>query len=456
MKMFANKEKLKSNLILITKIFLVGLVLQFFVQTLFTFEFGLEWTFWSIVWMWKELIILGFAIIAAIIIKQKNNIKEIRDKVPIKKFTIVLWATLIVSFIVSILITKSGLGNYVFSVKYDLFWYIIFIIFFVLAWLFFNKKEEKLLKRYNHGIKWLIMWSIAWRGIIWLVPRLLDFVGYNKNVFEWDVGVEPPAVYYTQLNQGLVRNQFLFERPISRGFFLIAFWPLFFLLSVGNKGRKNIVWRGGLYGIAVFSTFSRAAWIAFIVQTIILLMMQYRKQFWKLALYMFVPLILLFAGATYISRDQIIEREYSNTWHLELLVEAVNKVKEKPLFGRWAGSAGPVTHHTGDPADEYNPENQYLQIWIEYGIFWFAGWAIMYIWLLYVGYKAYRDIHTHKQSKNVRHLAWMVFAFSLGLFGLSIEGLVLHSFVDRMIVYPFMALFAITYAIYYKEANHIE
>jgi hypothetical protein len=35
--------------------------------------------------------------------------------------------------------------------------------------------------------------------------------------------------------------------------------------------------------------------------------------------------------------------------------------------------------------------------------------------------------------------------------GLSIEGLVLHSFVDRMIVYPFMALFGMTFAAYRKN-----
>jgi len=38
---------------------------------------------------------------------------------------------------------------------------------------------------------------------------------------------------------------------------------------------------------------------------------------------------------------------------------------------------------------------------------------------------------------------------------LSIEGIVLHSFVDRMIVYPFVTLFAIYYAIYYKEKNNL-
>jgi hypothetical protein len=31
--------------------------------------------------------------------------------------------------------------------------------------------------------------------------------------------------------------------------------------------------------------------------------------------------------------------------------------------------------------------------------------------------------------------------------------MVLHSFVDRMIVYPFMAIFGIAYAVYYKTVK---
>jgi hypothetical protein len=50
----------------------------------------------------------------------------------------------------------------------------------------------------------------------------------------------------------------------------------------------------------------------------------------------------------------------------------------------------------------------------------------------------------------------VMIAFSLGLFGLSIEWMVLHSFVDRMIVYPFVTLFGLYYAIYYKEKNHLQ
>ncbi|MDR2190897.1 MAG: hypothetical protein LBP53_07160 [Candidatus Peribacteria bacterium] len=47
------------------------------------------------------------------------------------------------------------------------------------------------------------------------MPNGLKFFGYNHFAFEGTVGARPPAAYYTLINKGFVRNQFLFERPTS-------------------------------------------------------------------------------------------------------------------------------------------------------------------------------------------------------------------------------------------------
>ena len=52
-------------------------------------------------------------------------------------------------------------------------------------------------------------------------------------------------------------------------------------------------------------------------------------------------------------------------------------------------------------------------------------------------------------------LSLIMIAFSIGLFWLSIEWMVLHSFVDRMIVYPFVVLLGLYYAVYYKEKKSL-
>jgi O-antigen ligase len=132
------------------------------------------------------------------------------------------------------------------------------------------------------------------------------------------------------------------------------------------------------------------------------------------------------------------------------LVIAVNKIKEKPILGRGAASAWPASHHLWE-WKEYNPENQYLQIWIEYGLIAFIGWMYLYLFLNFVWFKAFKDDYMdEKSSKEMKNLSLIIFAFSLWMIGLSIEWLVLHSFVDRMIVYPFIALFGIYYASYYR------
>jgi hypothetical protein len=53
------ENKAKNILVIIAKIFFLGLILQFFLQTFVTFSLGFEGTIWSVIWMWKEIIVMG-------------------------------------------------------------------------------------------------------------------------------------------------------------------------------------------------------------------------------------------------------------------------------------------------------------------------------------------------------------------------------------------------------------
>lgn len=450
-----NESKIIKIWTIITKIFLVGLLIQFFVQTFVTYKLHGDWTFRTFIWMRKEIILLG---IIGFLIRflSKRKIREARRKtLPIRKFVLRFGITVIVMIVVSLVINQSGVGVTIMSLRYSMIGFAIFIAFFALAYLFFWTREINIVKRYARIIKTLLVASLCRRGIIWLMPTVLRHVGYNPFNYEGDIGVAPPAAYYTQFDSGYVRNQFLFERPISRGFFLIAFWPLFFLLCMKQKPRHDKVLRWGLYGLALLSTFSRAARIAWIIQIIILILMQMQRRHRKIAAYSFLPLLALFAWVTYIGRDQIINRDFSNNGHIKMIASAAQKVIQKPFFGRGAGFAGPASHYLVE-GEAYNPENQYLQIRLEYGIFWFAWRIYLYLRLHLIGWKAYKLEHDEQQKivKKTRQYGLMIFWLSLGLLGLSVEGLVLHSFVDRMIVYPFMAIFGLAYALYLKSLNN--
>jgi O-antigen ligase len=200
------------------------------------------------------------------------------------------------------------------------------------------------------------------------------------------------------------------------------------------------------------STFSRAAWAVWIIQTIILVLLQFPKKYRRRALRWFLPLLLFFGVVTYFGQKQIITREFSNTGHFRLVVEALQKIWERPIWWQGAGTAWPASHQV-EGIKAYNPENQYLQIWLEYGVLWFIWRLFLYGYLHRIAYKSYEEERNtdNKITKKRKLYGTIVFAFGVGILWLSIEGLVLQSFVDRMIVYPFMALFAIAYGLYLKE-----
>jgi O-antigen ligase len=83
------------------------------------------------------------------------------------------------------------------------------------------------------------------------------------------------------------------------------------------------------------------------------------------------------------------------------------------LRGEGAGTAGPASYQL--TKEGYNPENQYLQIWIEYGIFAFIGWMILYLFFHLVGFKAYQEAMNNKHSKQHRFYAHIVLALAIGI-----------------------------------------
>lgn len=459
-----------KRLLLLCKIFCIGLLLQFFLNTFVTYELWLTWPVWTWVWLWKEIIIVGITWLLLFMGLRYKKIREMLLTMPIWKFIILLVVTLWCILWISLFVTHVGIGNYIISIRYALIGFFIFAIFFAVAWVWFSDNESSIIPWYNKVIKRVLWLSLGWWAMLRLIPNMLKFFWYNQFGIEWTMGEAPPAVYHTDYNKWYVRNQFLFERPIGFWFFLIAFWPLFFFQVIYRKKKWTILWYGFLYGVLVLSTFSRAALWVWLLQTWILLLLTYRKYLLKWVI--FVPWILVLSLLWLFVYKKISVRIYSDVGHIKLLQEGLAIAKDNLIFWWWAWYAGPASHQIcyentnaictkiheintkhQIPTVGYNPENQYLQILIEYGSIWFLWWLILYFYLHIIGLKAYlsatkKDTH---HSKKEKMYAYMLFGFSLWILGLSIEWLVLHSFVDRMIVYPFMALFWITYALYRKD-----
>ena len=476
------KKHLPKTLERLIKIFFIGLLVQFFLQTLVTYKLGLEWWVRTYIWLWKEIFILVFIIFvwAGIITRIKqwwwNNFYQQLKNSPIFKFLIFFICSCIFSFLVALWLQKVGLGVYILSLKYD---FLGFLIFLLWVWLarYTPLKDIKYENWYQNILKFTVYWGVFWWLILFLVPWTLRLAGYSRETFEWTIWWNPPAVYYTEINRGFIRNQFLFERPISFWFFLIAFWPLFALWYLRKQTRKyQLLWMI-FYGFLVASTLSRAAIGVWILQTAIIILLLYYKQAKKIIYYFGIPaFIILFAGVRFLKWDII--RTHSDTWHVVLLKEGMSLGMENPLIWWWVWYSWPASHQICYEAEDntrcekikeinskyeistywYNPENQYVQIFMEYWLLWLIPRILCFWWLIREGLKVIKPLMNELKKtkkldqKEVTQLC-ILFAFWLWMLWLALEWLVLHSFVDRMIVYPYMLLFGLVRWRVNKEEN---
>ena len=489
---------------LLCKIFVIWLLLQFFLQTFVTFKLWRDGNFWTLFWMWKEFILLIFIVILLRyilsnlksrikIVKNKENTDKISRKLLLKnvqskfviQFLLSLLITIIVFLFLAVIIQQVWIKAFVLSAKYDLFWFFIFGIWICLGLLFFTEKDKDLLQLYNKLIIWSLRLGLAWWFIVRLMPNALKLFGYNPQIYEWTVWQNPPAAYYTLINQWHVRNQFLFERPTSFWFWLIAFFPVFVLWFLRNKKRKDQIFPVIIFWLLILSTRSRA-WIAVrALEAIILFFIVYRKSIRKYFIRLIILALIWLWWLAYLWR-WIMVREHSNTGHLQLMKAWWDIAKQNLILWRWAWYSWPASHqlcYTDKPVDIYedidsihmdnqrcelirkeniknqistygfNPENQYLQILMEFWIVWII--FRLSLCVIIIRYTAKMIWIYRKKNKSPFQLLlyYSLMWFGIWFIWLCAEWLVLHSLVDRMVIYPFFLLYWITVWLREKEKN---
>lgn len=450
------------------KIFVVLLLLQFFLYNFVTFVI---WIDNQVIWLWKELfIVFAFLYSAYLIIKNKDYSIFFKNST-ILKLEIWFIALIIFALIVSIFVKNLSLGQFVLAFKYDLFGFAIFFIFYHFSSYFDSNYVEKLVKFIWKVLKISLVAALLWYMLIVTKPSFMNRLWYDYNSYEWSIWSRPPAAYYSNMKTGIPRNQFVFERPITWWFFLVAFWPLFYMLYLRRKSLKKTYMWWALYWINVLITFSRAAWWAWIFEIVALWAFVYWKNWKRFLKKILIPIMIVVLGVVFFGYQQIIHRQFSNTWHIRLINEWVQMLIESPLFWVWAWYAWPASHQICiDKNSEvcerllkinqdmdskligFNPENQFLQIAVEFGIPLFLLWMYIYIFFNYIWIKIFLS---SKSSESKTEYDYWMLALSLWMIWLSIEWLVLHSFVDRMIVYPFMMIFWLVYWSYFIQKSKI-
>jgi hypothetical protein len=342
---------------------------------------------------------------------------------------------------------NSSLSHYLIAFRYNFVAFILLLLGYQVAQIISHTDIKHLTTNYAGIIKRIVWFGLIRYFIISTLPGALRLFGYDRHVYEGKLGERPPAVYYAALDHWAPRNQFLRERPIFYGFYLVAFWPLFFLLYLRKAPKTEMLFYGWLYVINVFSTFSRSAWWVRIIETGLIFLLLYGKYTLKYLKYLLLPIIGWWVLVSTYFYYEIFwpGRNFSNTGHINAFFKAIDILKAHWLRGLGAGSAGPASHQLGIG---FNPENQYLQIWIEYGIFGFLGRIIAYgylniSWMIIWGRNKAK---TYFQDTNILkrdNQRLVLLSCNIGLLSLSLCGLVLHSLADKMVFWPLMLLYGL-------------
>lgn len=455
--------KLEKIVILLSKLLCIGLLLHFFLYNLFTFSFGIQF---EAIWLWKELIIVLLILSLFVLVLLKKNWLFLFDNKTVLTMEIIFLLTVIWSLAVSLFHWQS-VGEYFFAFRYDFLWFAIFFLAIHL-WNYLPKESiVSMEKFYVSAMKWILILAVVWYLVIAVKPWALKFFGYDRNVYEAKMWERPPAVYYTQMNHWIARNQFVFERPISYGFFLTALFPLFYFYVLRRRSfEKTWAW-WGLFGLNVVLTFSRAAWGAWILEVLLLWILEHKNNLKRFFLKIMLPIVVIAWAIVWLAYNQVVMRYFSNSWHFQLLEESAKMFLQDPWLWRWAGAAWPASHRLcsveaqSDLCMEisqinkrlwmtnlvgYNTENQYLQVLIEYGAIVFIGWFAIFAFLCLFPFY----IYFKTAEKKLHNEHWILICFATWMLWLALEAVVLHSFVDRMIVFPMMLLYGFAFAAYFK------
>ncbi len=247
-----------------------------------------------------------------------------------------------------------------------------FVVFFLLA--------QALKLKPNSVVRIVIVtgYVLAVIAIVqtFLPPTLLTSVGY-ENIGQEIPGL-PPAVTTLGEVGDFIRPQATLRGPNPLGAYLVL--PICLLIwKILSERRKDLTPYGALMGMlmALALTFSRSAWLACFIGTILVLVFMYRTQLKKVHIAWYVAgaavfvCMLLAALNNKTFRVVVLREDFSSSVResddvrTSLLNKGVADVARHPL-GRGPGNAGPTSVLDNDDVGRIS-ENYYLQVAQETG-----------------------------------------------------------------------------------------
>lgn len=449
-------HSLQSKITLALKIFLIGMVRQFLAHTILTYGLKIP-SFFSFIWVWKELIIAAVGIIIALFFV-KNG--EYRKKVLSHKRSIAIVTTIIISLIISlsnsIVIHGQSIIDFAVSAKFNYIPLIIFIVWLWASYIISEEHNKSLISTALTTIKWVLIFSLLRYGILHTIPNVLDRIGFSQPgmSIERTAGTPPPSLWLTEFYSGYVRNQWPFGWPLSLGFYLAAMRPLFYGLVLYKKNFSDIRGWWLLYIGIVISTYSRAARGIFLISSVLIALIVYRKYTKYIIALGVAVFIAVWIYIAWWGQSELFLRTRSDKGHIEYFFQWLDLVKQHRLRWLWAASVGPASNHIEWVEKVFNPENQYMQIWLEYGLFWVLSRVLSYLSILFNPFKKWLSLRTSRRVQSVSGETITYIGISISIIALSVAGMVLHPFVDSSSIYPFMLIAGIVYGYYHQYGKN--
>ncbi len=331
---------------------------------------------------------------------------------------VIALALVVMGIIVSICL--GVLTNQIFvGIKYSLYYLLPFFSAIYLG-LYLKKSSEiswwtafkKIIHLVRIGTIVIIVAGWIWQIAKNIFPDFFMQFGYGP-LGDYVFGSNPP-LYYLTWPQGFQRLSGIFSGPNNYGYFLVAFfWLYWFGIRhyVSKKNVKVLLW--ALYIATLLATFSRGAILWMLIQVILISYVVYHTER-KIIAWAIVAWVATVGMLSFLKRESTIA-------HLQAKFSSLQYVSHAPR-GFWLWSSWPSSLSQW----WYLPENFFVQIMMDMGILGFVLWGVMWIVILY----KIRDLYIHnKEYRNG------VFFLSVWFIGLMIEWLFLHVLEDSMVNY---------------------
>lgn len=169
-------SSLQSKIITSIKIFFMGMVRQFLAHTVLTYGLKLP-SFFSFIWVWKEVIIIGLGLLIARFFWKS---KDYRQKILSNKLLMTIVITVIISLGISLAnslgIHHQGIGSFIASAKFNYIPLIIFIVGAGASYLLTREQLESIFSTLLSTIKRVLIFSLFRYGILHTIPNVLDWI----------------------------------------------------------------------------------------------------------------------------------------------------------------------------------------------------------------------------------------------------------------------------------------